>query len=42
MPQEPGIMEKKVEAKKIQYQEVLEEKTAIQKIIRVLEHQLRR
>ena len=38
MPQEPGTLEKKAEAKKIQYQEVLEEKTALQKAIQVLEH----
>ena len=43
MPQEPGTVEKwkrKAEAKEIQYQEVLEEKTALQKDIQVLEHQL--
>ena len=40
MPQEPGTLEKKAEAKKIQYQEVLEEKTALQKAIQVLEYQL--
>ena len=33
---------RKVEAKEIQYQEVLEEKTALQKAIQVLEHQLLR
>ena len=33
---------RKVEAKKIQYQEVLEEKIVLQKAIQVLEHQLLR
>ena len=40
MPQEPGTVEKEGEAKEMQYQEVLEEKTALQKAIWVLEHQL--
>ena len=45
MPQEPSTVEKwkrKAEAKEIQYQEVLEEKMALQKAIQVLEHQLLR
>ena len=37
-----GQWKRKAEAKKIQYQEVLEEKTALQKAIQVLEHQLLR
>ena len=35
-----GQWKRKAEAKEIQYQEVMEEKTALQKAIQVLEHQL--
>ena len=37
-----GQWKRKVEAKKAQYQEVLEENTTLQKAIQVLEHQLLR
>ena len=37
-----GQWKRKTEAKGIQYQEVLEEKTALQKTTQVLEHQLLR
>ena len=35
-----GQWKRKVEAKEVQYQKVLEKKTTLQKAIRVLEHQL--